>query len=185
MSRVPLSSRLVMPLLAMLALTFLVAMVVIGAQPIQRQLVKFEANGVLHIEPREVMKITLGRAGRQVALTRSGEGGWTSQLRGVVEPVVAVHLDTAVKMLHRSAPVRELAPEDLSGVDTRPFGLEEPVLVAALSGSSGHLLTVEFGAHNPEGFLQYMRITGDPKVYLMSRFVGAEWMAALEGLETR
>src|SRR5215470_18209750 len=93
-------SRLVMPLLAMLALTFLVAMVVIGAQPIQRQLVKFEANGVLHIEPREVMKITLGRAGRQVALTRSGEGGWTSQLRGVVEPVVAVHLDTAVKMLH-------------------------------------------------------------------------------------
>ena len=34
MSRVPLS-RLVMPLLAMLALIFLVAMVVIGAQPIQ------------------------------------------------------------------------------------------------------------------------------------------------------
>jgi hypothetical protein len=174
-----------MPLLAMLALIFLVAMVVIGAQPIQRQLVKFEANGVLHIEPEEVMKITLSRAGRQVALTRSEHGGWTSQLGGVVEPAVAAHLDTAVKMLHRSAPVRELAPEDLSGVDSGPFGLEEPVLVAALSASSGRSLTVEFGAHNPEGFLQYMRITGDPKVYLMSRFVGAEWMAALEGLETR
>jgi hypothetical protein len=178
-------SRLVMPLLAMLALTFLVAMVVIGAQPIQRQLVKFEANGVLHTEPQEVIKITLSRAGRQIALTRSGDGGWTSQSRGVVEPVVAAHLDTAVKMLHRSAPVRELAPQDLSGVDTRPFGLEEPVVVAALSAPGGPLLTVEFGAQNPEGFLQYMRIKGDPKVYLMSRFVGAEWMAALEGMETR
>jgi hypothetical protein len=30
-----------------------------------------------------------------------------------------------------------------------------------------------------------MRIKGDPKVYLMSRFVGAEWVAALEGIETR
>jgi hypothetical protein len=178
-------SRLVMPFLAMLALTFLVAMVLIGAQPIQRQLVKFEANGVLHTEPQEVIKITLGRTGRQIALTRSGDGGWTSQSRGVVEPVVAAHLDTAVKMLHRSAPVRELAPEDLSGVDTRPFGLEEPVVVASLSAPSGHVLTVEFGAHNPDGFLQYMRIKGDPKVYLMSRFVGAEWVAALEGMETR
>jgi hypothetical protein len=184
MSRVQFS-RLVMPLLAMLALIFLVAMVVIGAQPIQRQLVKFEANGVLRIEPQGVVKITLSRGRRQVVLARSGEGGWTSELSGAVEPIVAAHLDTAVKMLHRSAPVRELAPEDLSGVDTRPFGLEEPAVVAALSGPSGHLLTVEFGAHNPEGFLQYMRIRGDPKVYLMSRFIGAEWMAALEGLETR
>jgi len=62
-------SRLIMPFIAMLALTFLVAMVVIGAQPIQRQLVKFEANGVLHTEPQEVIKITLGRTGRQIALT--------------------------------------------------------------------------------------------------------------------
>lgn len=178
-------SRLVMPLLAILALTFLVAMVVIGAQPIQRQLVKFEANGVLHIEPQEVIKITLSRAGRHVVLTRGKDGGWTSQSGGLVEPAVAAHLETAVKMLHRSGPVRELAPKDLSAVDTRPFGLEEPVVVAALSAPGGDLLTVEFGAHNPDGFLQYMRIKGDPNVYLMSRFVGAEWMAALEGLETR
>ena len=184
MNRAPLS-RLGMPILAMLALSLLVAMLVVGAQPIQRQLVKFEANGVLRSEPQDVIKITLSRAGRQVALTRTGEGGWTSELRGAVEPAAAAHVDTAVKMLHRSAPVRELAPEDLSGVDTRPFGLEEPVVVAALSAPSGHLLTVEFGAHNPEGFLQYMRIRGDPKVYLMSRFIGAEWMAAFEGMETR
>ena len=88
-------------------------------------------------------------------------------------------------MLHRSPPVREIAAEELSGVDTRPFGLEEPVVVATLSGPGGKSLTVRFGALNPEGFLQYMRIDGDPKVYLMSRFIGAEWTAALEGVKAR
>ena len=58
--------------------------------------------------------------------------------------------------------------------------------MATLSGAGGGKgLTVRFGALNPEGFLQYMRIDGDPKVYLMSRFIGAEWTAALEGLKAR
>ena len=39
--------RFVLPALAVLALAYLAAMVVTGAQPVQRQLVKFEAKGVL------------------------------------------------------------------------------------------------------------------------------------------
>jgi hypothetical protein len=177
--------RLVMPLLAVLALAYLVAMVVTGAQPVQRQLVKFEAKGVLQIEPEAVQRIALGRGGQQVVLKRSGEAGWALEFGGAVEGAAATHLDTAVKMLHRSAPVRAIAPEDLSGVDTRPFGLEEPVVVATLAGPGSQVLTVRFGALNPEGFLQYMRIDGDPKVYLMSRFIGAEWTAALEAVKAR
>ena len=177
--------RLVMPMLATLALAYLVAMVVTGAQPVHRQLVKFEAKGVLQIEPEAVQRIALGRVGLQIVLKRSGEGGWALESGGAVEGAAATHLDTAVKMLHRSAPVRAIAPDELSGVDTRPFGLDEPVIVATLSGSGGPVLTVRFGALNPEGFLQYMRIDGDPKVYLMSRFIGAEWTAALEGMKAR
>jgi hypothetical protein len=177
--------RLALPLLALLALAYLVAMVVTGAQPVQRQLVKFEAKGVLSIEPEAVQRIVLGQGGRQVVLVRRDEGGWAPEGGGAVEGVAATHLDTAVKMLHRSGPVREIAPEELSGVDTRPFGLEEPVVVATLAGPGGRMLTVRFGALNPEGFLQYMRIDGDPKVYLMSRFIGAEWAAALEGVTPR
>jgi hypothetical protein len=179
------SRQLLMPLAASAALAFLVLMVVIGAQPVQRQLVKFEAKGVLLHEPQTVRRITLSRAGRQVALTRNGEAGWVVEPGAAIEPAVAARLETAVKMVHRSAPVRALAAEDLAGVDTRPFGLEEPLITAALSGPAGAVLTLRFGALNPEGFLQYMRIDGDPKVYLMSRFIGAEWMAAFEGLEAR
>lgn len=176
--------RLALPVLALLALAWLVAMVVTGAQPVQRQLVKFEAKGVLQIEPEAVQKVTLARADRQLVLARRGEG-WALEPGGAVDGAAATHLDTAVKMLHRSAPVREIAAEELSGVDTRPFGLDEPVVVATLAGAGGKGLTVRFGALNPEGFLQYMRIDGDPKVYLMSRFIGAEWMAAFDAMKAR
>jgi len=177
--------RLALPLLALLALGWLVAMVVTGAQPVQRQLVKFEAKGVLQLEPEAVQRITLGRGAQQVVLVRKDGGGWALEGGGAVEGAAATHLDTAVKMLNRSGPVREIAAQELGGVDTRPFGLEEPVVVATLAGSGGQPLTVRFGALNPEGFLQYMRIDGDPKVYLMSRFIGAEWTAALEALKAR
>jgi len=130
-----------------------------------------------------VQKVTLGRGGWRVGLVRRGEGGWAAAGGSAVEGPVATRLDTAIKMLHRSGPVREIAAEELSGVDTRPFGLDEPVVVATLAGPGGRTLTVRFGALNPEGFLQYMRIDGDPKVYLMSRFVGAEWVAALDGMK--
>jgi hypothetical protein len=179
------SSRLTMPVLAALALAFLLAMVVNGAQPKQRQLVKFEAKGVLRLEPEAVRRITLKRGGRQAELRRGAEGTWTLEPGGALEPAVATHLETAVKMLHRSAPVREIAPEELAGVDMRAFGLEEPAFLAALAGPEGQGLRLRFGAHNPEGFLQYMAIEGDPRVYLMSRFIGAEWLAALDGLEVR
>ena len=177
--------RFAMPVLAVMALAWLVAMVVTGAQPVQRQLVKFEAKGVLRVEPDGVRKITLGGGGQQVVLVRGDDGGWVREGGGAVEVAAASHLETAIKMLHRSGPVREIASEELSGVDTRPFGLDEPVVVATLSGPAGQLLTVRFGALNPEGFLQYMRIDGDSKVYLMSRFIGAEWMAALGAATTR
>jgi hypothetical protein len=177
--------RLVWPLLAVLALGWLVAMVVSGSQPVNRQLVKFEARGVLQVEPEAVQRVTLGGGGREFVLVRRGEGGWVREGGGAVEGAAATHLDAAVKMMHRSGPVREIAAVELSGVDTRPFGLEEPAVVATLAGPGGQALTARFGALNPEGFLQYMRIDGDPKVYLMSRFIGAEWTAALEGLKAR
>lgn len=177
--------RLAMPLLAAMALAWLVAMVVTGAQPVQRQLVKFEAKGVLRIEPDAVRKVTLAGGGRQAALVRGGDGGWAREGGGAVAGAAATHLDTALKMLNRSGPVREIEPGELSGVDTRPFGLDEPVVTATLSGPAGEPLTVRFGAQNPEGFLQYARIDGDPKLYLMSRFIGAEWLAALEAVTQR
>ena len=42
-------------------------------------------------------------------------------------------------------------------------------------GDGEPVFTARFGEFNPEGYLQYMRIDGNPRLYLMSRFVGGEW----------
>jgi hypothetical protein len=41
------------------------------------------------------------------------------------------------------------------------------------------VLAARFGARNPEDYLQYMRLEGGARLFLMSRFVGAEWDAAM------
>jgi hypothetical protein len=88
----------------------------------------------------------------------------------------------AVQMMHTSGPAREIGPAELEGVDVAAFELDPPQIVARMyGGNADPVLAVSFGGHNPDGFLQYMRVDGDPHVYLMSRFIGEEWAKALEG----
>ena len=61
------------PMLAALAFLYLAAMVVSGAMPVQRQLVRFEAKGVLKRAPEEVTRVELSRGTRRVTLLRAGE----------------------------------------------------------------------------------------------------------------
>jgi hypothetical protein len=175
-------SRFALPLLALLGISYLVMMVLLGAQPVQRQLVKFEAKGVLRTPPQSAERITLGRAGLQIAFIRQNGGDWTREDGAAVGPAVPTHIETGLKMLHNSGPVREIEPDELVGIDTRPFLLEEPAISVAVAGG-GQTLTARFGALNPEGFLQYMRLEGDQRVYLMSRFIGAEWVSAFEAAQ--
>jgi hypothetical protein len=175
-------SRSVLPLLALLGVAYLVAMVVFGAQPVQRQLVKFEAKGVLRIAPQSVQKITLSRAGQQIVLVRTKDGDWTREDGAVLGQAVPTHIEIGLKMLHNSGPVREIQSEELTGIDTGPFLLEHPALIVSVAGG-GKALTARFGALNPEGFLQYMRLDGDKRVYLMSRFIGAEWISVFEAAQ--
>jgi hypothetical protein len=85
-------------------------------------------------------------------------------------------------MLHNSGPVREIEPHELIGIDIGPFLLEKPAIRIEVAGG-GETFTAQFGALNPEGFLQYMRVDGDQRIYLMSRFIGAEWISAFEAAQ--
>jgi hypothetical protein len=174
--------RSVLPLLALLAVAYLVVMVVLGAQPVQRQLVKFKASGVLRMAPHSAEKITLSRAGRQIVFIRVNGGDWTREDGAALGQAAPTHIETGLKMLHNSGPVREIGPEELIGIDTRPFLLEDPAIRVAVAGQ-GQSLSARFGALNPEGFLQYTRVDGDQRIYLMSRFIGAEWISAFEAVQ--
>ena len=165
--------------LAALALLYLVAMVVSGAMPVQRQLVRFEAKGVLKLPPDEVTRVELSRGTRLVTLLRTGETEWATP-EGVNIGATGRRVSTAVQIMHNSGPVRELEAAELSARDPALFGLDPPRLSVKLYGGRDQpVLTARFGEFNPEGYLQYMLIDGDPRLYLMSRFVGGEWSEAM------
>jgi hypothetical protein len=174
--------RIVTPLVAAVALGYLVTMVVSGAQPVQRQLVRFEAKGVLKTPPERVRRIELSRGAERITLVRRGEKTWVTLEGAEVNAEAGKRISMAVQMMHTSSPVREIPPEELADVDAAAFELDPPRIMAKLyEGDADPVLTVRFGGRNPDEFLQYMRIDGDLHLYLVSRFVGEEWMEALNG----
>ncbi|MBX6742115.1 MAG: hypothetical protein IRY87_08720 [Acetobacteraceae bacterium] len=171
--------RLRYPLAAAFALVFLAAMVVSGAMPQQRQFVRFEAKGVLTLPPERILRVELSRDGKRVTLLRRGETAWTKADGTDLGPA-GTRVSMAVQVMHNSAPVREIGPAELAGTDSGTFGLDPPRLTATLYGPGKEkVLTAHFGDLNPEEYLQYMRIDGDARLFLMSRFVGSGWSDAM------
>ena len=178
--------RLAAPIAAMLALGYLGAMVVSGAQPVQRQFVAFEAKGPLKTPPERIRRVELVRADKRVSLRRRGENGWTMPSGGEIDTAMAKRISMAVEMMHNSGPVRDIPPGELQGADPAAFGLDRPRLTAKLYESNADpVLAVHFGGRNPDEFLQYMRIDGDDHLYLMSRFVGEAWAGVFDSNHQR
>jgi len=171
---------------AVLALGYLGAMVASGAMPVQRQLVRSQANGVLRLEPERIQRVEIARGGDRLTLLRTGEKRWARSDGREIDPAAGARVSMAVQMMHRSGPVREIAAAELAGVDPAPFALETPKVAATLYEQGDvPVLAARFGGANPEGFLQYMRLEGDGRLFLISRFIGQEWLDAMDAALAR
>ena len=174
--------RIAMPLAVTFVVGYLAVMVMSGEQPTQRQFVEFEARGVLRTPPELVHRVELVRADRHLTLLRRGEDDWATPAGDGIDGAVARQISTAVRMMHNSGPAREIPAGDVKGTDPAEFGLDVPRITASFYVSdTDPVLSVHFGAGNPDGFLQYMRIENDDRLYLMSRFVGEAWLGAFDG----
>lgn len=170
---------LLYPIIAGIALLYLGAMVVSGAMPVQRQLVRFEASGVLRAAPGQIVRVELSQGEQRLKLRRRGETEWSSEA-GAGSAVLGNLVGTALRVLHNSGPVREIDAAEVAGTDPAAFGLSPPLLSVALYDAGGaSVLAADFGTYNPEGYLQYMRLAGDARLYLMSRFVAGGWSEAM------
>jgi hypothetical protein len=166
--------------IGLLALAYLAAMLITGAMPEQRQLVKFQAKGVMQSAPETIDRVEITQGERKATFVRTGDKTWKREGGAAVSAAAGERLSMAVQMMNTSGPVREIPGEELKGVDTKPFGLAPPQLAAVLYRSSAPVLSVRFGNRNPEGFMQYMAVAGQQQLYLMSGFVGEEWTHALQ-----
>ncbi len=171
-----------LPAVALVALVFLVGMVMSGSQPVLRQNVSFEAKGVLAMAPEQVRRVEISRGGERLSVVRTGDKSWATTDGADIGGEAGKRLSMAVQMMHTSAPVNQIPAAELAGADVAGFELDPPRFVARLYAEAPTpVLAAQFGAHNPEGYLQYVRVEGQPGIQLLSRFVGEEWTKALDG----
>jgi hypothetical protein len=163
-------------LLALLAVGFLLAMLLTGKLPETRQLVKFEARGVLAVPLEQVRRVELHVGEHTITFVRLSDHAWGGG-KGQ-EPIsgeLLEHLEQAIVFMHTSRPVRVMHHDEYHSTSLHEFGLEQPRCAVVLSDGRRVLLEASFGAYNPQDLLQYMQLRGDSNLYLMSRFVGQAW----------
>jgi hypothetical protein len=163
----------------MLALAFLSVMALSGQIRESGQFVRFVPAGVLQQTPADIDRVELIAGAGRWAFTRT-DGQWQVEPRA--QPVgrsLSTHLDDSIKFLHVSAPIRVMERDEWAEQGLREFGLDPPEYSVALFQSGRRLLAADFGSPNPQKVLQYMRLDGGDRVYVMSRFVGQEWEQAL------
>jgi hypothetical protein len=164
---------------ALAAVGILAAMVVSGHLRESKQFVRFVPAGVMPEAPAEIDRLEIRTSARRISFVRAADG-WREAFDG--RPVAAslgAHLDDSIKFLHVSAPIRVMEQTEWEPSGLQEFGLDPPRYTAILTRRGTVVLGVEFGAPNPEGVLQYMRLAGRNEIYLVSRFIGEEWEKAL------
>jgi hypothetical protein len=167
------------PALALLAVGLLAAMALSGHLRENQQLVRFKPDGVMRETPAEIDRVELRSGDRRFTFVR-GSDGWRTAPEGRALPdALATSLEECIKFMHVSAPVRVMERDEWGALGLREFGLDPPGLTAILYRGSVAVLGAEFGGPNPQNVLQYMKVQGGERVYLMSRFVGEEWEHAL------
>ena len=163
-------------LLALLAVGFLLAMVLTGKLPETRQLVKFEARGVLAVPPAQVRSVELHIGEHTTTFVRLSDHIWgVGKSQEPISGELQEHLEQAIAFMHTSRPVRMMHRDEYHSTPLHEFGLAPPRCAVALSDARRVLLEASFGADNPQELLQYMQLRGDHNLYLMSRFVGQAW----------
>ena len=178
-------NRALLGLAGLAAIGYLAAMVITGALPHHRQRVQFEAKGVMQLAPERVARVELMRGADRAVFRRGPGGDWTREGAGPLAPPLDERLSMAVQFMHTAGPVRVLEPADFRGTDAREFGLDRPALAVVLHTDAGPALRAQFGGRSPDDMSQYMTIEGRPELFLMSRFVGQEWLAVAEGVFAR
>ena len=179
------SRSLLTTVAAAAGLAFLIVMVVSGALPQQRQLVRFEARGVMKLEPDLVTRVEIHQGDRTAALMRAPGGSWVAEGGGALSAELAKKVSLAVQFMNTAGPIRRIEPAELQGTNPRDFGFDLPRVSVVLYQGEQAVIGARFGAHNPEDTAQYMMLDGSRELVLMSRFVGREWESVAGGVLAR
>ena len=170
------------PIAAALTVALILALALTGKRIGLPEIGHVEGRGILAAQPSDVRTIEIRLDNGRVALRRQEAEIWAFDRAHPVDAPreLGSHLETALRFMHVATPSRTLDPEDYRGTELAEFGLDPPAFVVAL-GMTGQPPTIaDFGALNPAQTSQYVRLVGQPKLYLLPRHVGAEWQLSAD-----
>jgi hypothetical protein len=179
---VTLAPRNVTALLAAVAMVaFIAGLALTGSLPGGQTMQRFEPRGIVAALPSEIDRIEIRQGRARLAFLRLA-GGWAFDGPTATEAPgeLSLHLDAALRFLHVAAPARTLGPDEYRGESFADFGLDPPACVVSLGAGDKSLAVADFGALNPAQTSQYVRLLGQPTLYLLPRHVGAEWLLAAD-----
>jgi hypothetical protein len=82
--------------------------------------------------------------------------------------------------MHVSTADRAIDPAEYQGSSFADFGLDPPAYAVSLVAADRSTVVANFGTLNPSRTSQYVRLLGQPTLYLLPRYVGAEWQVAAD-----
>jgi hypothetical protein len=138
-----------------------------------------EVRGIMTVPTDQVAHIQISTGEKNFGFQHQPEGGWL--VNGVeIEKAVSAHVDAALRMLSVTNPPRVLKLGDYSAAQIADFGLDPPHLLVSIVAKTGKIDSVTFGGATPAQNAQYVRVIGQPNLYLLSRYVGVEWELAVD-----
>jgi hypothetical protein len=171
--------RAAWPMAAALALAFLVALALHGERP-EPGMVGFKAAGPLTaFAPDDAREIEVSRAGEFWRFRRDGRSWRDVEAPRPVPAQAADRIDTALRLLRDSAPLRVLSADEAARAAPSDYALGPDALRVTVLGPDAARFAIRFGAANPLGSARYARIDGIDGVPLLPAYVAETWEQAI------
>ncbi len=168
-----------LPAAAVLMVAFIGALAFTGKPPSWND-GNFKSQGIVGSPPSSIVRIELTQGNDRSVFHRVDATSWAfdQSTPARLPDELASHLEAALRFMHVSTAARTIDPAEYQGSNFADFGLDPPAYVVSLVAADHSDVVVDFGTLNPSGTSQYVRLLGQPTLYLLSRHVGAEWQVA-------
>jgi hypothetical protein len=160
---------------AAVALAFLVALALHGERP-EPGMVGFKAAGLLTaFAPADAREIEVSRAGEVWRFRREGSSWRAVEAPRPVPAGAADRIDTALRLLRDSGPLRVLSADEAARSAPADYALGPEAMRITVFGPDAATFAIRFGAANPLGSARYVRIEGIDGVPLLPAYVAETW----------
>jgi hypothetical protein len=161
------------------AFAFLVAAAMHGQRRDPMQ--EFKPAGVLAaFAPEEARDVEVSFGGEVWRFHRDGE--WRSSDPSKATPAdLSNRIETALRLLRNSAPLRVLTADEVERVSPSEYDLGPASLGVEVRAAGRAVFRIQFGRRNPLGSARYAKVDGMAGVPLMPTYVGDAWEQVIGG----